>query len=54
MGIVELIIVGRWGRLGVKNGAKYSAASTGQGCSELWLGKAEKNPRPQKCAVETS
>ena len=30
MGIVELIVVGRWGRLGVKNVAKYSAACTGQ------------------------
>lgn len=30
MRIVELIIVGRWGRLGVKNVATYSAARTGQ------------------------
>lgn len=30
MRIVELIIVGRWGRLGVKNVATYSAARTDQ------------------------
>jgi hypothetical protein len=30
MRIVELIIVGRWGRLGVKNVATYSAARAGQ------------------------